>query len=88
MKSNSKKTTIKAVCLVVLLATMSACGTTMHAGDGFSMYGSPEGIRAYNEGLIGAINEAKTPEGTKGSHYQMVEQRNILKFRVRTQEEK
>ena len=74
------------VVLVVLAVSLSGCtsfgASRMFEGSdaGFVMLaGDAEGIRAYNDGLIGHITEGKAAPETKSPYWQTREQETAIK---------
>lgn len=47
------------IILSALFAFSTGCGLTAHSGEHFQMSGSPEGIRAFGDTLIGAVKTGK-----------------------------
>lgn len=86
MKTNKKKQAAKLVTATALGATVIACSTGCsgvgamdmfsEADEGrFMMYATPEGMRAYNEGLVGIIADTKASPDKKSGYWQLGEER-------------
>lgn len=56
--------------LIAACVALSGCGSMNYAGDHFAMSGSPEGIRAYNDGLIGALKTAKEKPDAHNQYFE------------------
>ena len=70
----------KLLCLTALACLQTACAGTALSGDEFRLSGTPEGIQAFSDWQVGVQNEARTPEGVKGSHYQLRERQTVIRF--------
>jgi len=64
----------KVLCLVAIAVSMNACSGLYGGNYDMVMMGSESGFRSLSDWQVGTINEVRTPEGTKGSHYQLREQ--------------
>jgi len=63
--------------VTVLCCLLSGCGLL---SDGVVIYGTPEGIRAYHDGVVGMVAQAKTnrPSGNTAYWEQRKEQTRKL----------
>jgi hypothetical protein len=85
------------VLIVLILAALCFGGCTSYSAhrmfadsdSGFVMLaGDAEGIRAYNDGLVGHITEAKTSPDVKSAYWQTREQETTMKvFKFRAHNE-
>lgn len=57
-------------CLALALV-ITGCASTSHVGEHFTMSGTPEGIRAFNDGLIGALKTSKEEPRAKNQYMAM-----------------
>lgn len=62
---------------IIACSSLAACSGNFEIGrsDYFHQAGTTTGIQAQGEREIGTINEAKTPEGSKSSYFQLQEHR-------------
>ena len=62
----------KTLIALIGVAALTGCSIGGVAGDGFQMAGSPEGMRAYFDGINGIVSNTKTtdPEG-RSAHWEM-----------------
>lgn len=69
-----------AVKLIAIAATASGCGVASYGGDGITITGSPEGIRAYHDGLNGILTNGKaSPDAVDTPYYQLRRQQSAMK---------
>lgn len=63
---------MKLLIALIGVAALSGCAIGGVTGDGFTMSGSSEGLRAYFDGMNGIVTNTKTtdPEGNS-AHWQM-----------------
>ena len=57
---------MRVLCAGVLSCLLSECGLL---SDGVVIYGTPEGIRAYHDGVVGMVAQAKTSRPNGGTAY-------------------
>ena len=62
---------MRIICAGALCCLLSGCGLL---SDGVVIYGTPEGIRAYHDGVVGMVAQAKTARPNGNTAYW--EQRN------------
>jgi hypothetical protein len=69
-----------AIKLLLIAGSASGCGIATHGGEAISITGSPEGIRAYHEGLNGLITNGKaSADAPDTPYYQLRRQQSALK---------
>ena len=81
----------KVIIAVIAASTLSSCaGLTQHSifgskeGGYVSLNADAAGMQAFSDWNTGVINETRTPEGTKGSYYQLREEQEKQKtFRLK-----
>lgn len=63
---------MKMIIATIGVLALTGCAIGGVAGDGFTMSGSAEGVRAYFDGMNGIVTNTKTtdPEGNS-AHWQM-----------------
>lgn len=56
---------------IFLLLTLSGCslGSTAHTGEHFVMSGTPQGIQAFGDTLIGSMRTAKEKDNAKNQYF-------------------
>lgn len=63
---------MKKTILILMIMACSGCAIGGAAGDGFTMSGSSEGLRAYFDGMNGIVTNTKTTDPSGNSaHWQM-----------------
>lgn len=52
---------MKRILITIAMITLSGCslGSTAHVGEHFTLSGTPEGVRAFGDTLIGALKTSK-----------------------------
>ena len=65
-------------CILLSCCSCSGLSTLNMGQDHFVMAGTPEGIRAFNDGQSGLITNAVNP-ATKSAYYQLREQETAVK---------
>ena len=73
----------KKLFVVALCGSLGACSGTALNGDQFRISGTPEGIEAFSDMMIGQATEARNPEGMKSSYWQNRDQKLILRLKSR-----
>lgn len=75
----------KKLLIVALCGSLGACSGTALNGDQFRLSGTPEGIEAFSDMMIGQATEAKNPEEMKSPYWQNRDQKLILRLKNRGQ---
>lgn len=75
----------KKLLVVALCGSLGACSGTALNGDQFRLSGTPEGIEAFSDMMIGQATEAKNPQEMKSPYWQNRDQKLILRFKNRGQ---
>lgn len=58
------------VVFVVAIVALSGCaGLTAHSGEHFEMAGTPDGIRAFGDTLVGAMKTAKEKDSARNQYF-------------------
>lgn len=70
---------MRVLCAGVLCCLLSGCGLM---SDGVVIYGTPEGIRAYHEGVVGMVAQAKTQRPSGSTAYWTQRQEQTRKLSV------
>jgi hypothetical protein len=69
-----------AIKLLLIAGTSTGCGIATHGGEAISITGSPEGIRAYHEGLNGLITNGKaSADAPDTPYYQLRRQQSAMR---------
>lgn len=60
----------KILICVCVVSILSGCASLQgHTGDHFTLSGTPEGIRSFNDGLIGALKTAKEKNSARNQYF-------------------
>ena len=73
-------------CLAIALSGCSGLSTLNMGQDSFVLAGTPEGIQAYNDGIVAHITEARVDPKIKSGYWQNRDQETAvrgLKFKVK-----
>lgn len=54
---------------LVTVGAISGCGLTAHTGEHFEMAGTPEGIRAFSDTLVGSMKTAKESPNAPSQYF-------------------
>jgi len=70
---------MRIICASALCCLLSGCGLL---SDGVVIYGTPEGIRAYHDGVVGMVAQAKTSRPNGNTAYWQQREQQIQRLSV------
>jgi hypothetical protein len=70
---------MRIICASALCCLLSGCGLL---SDGVVIYGTPEGIRAYHDGVVGIVAQAKTARPNGNTAYWQQREQETRKLSV------
>lgn len=73
----------KVIFVFAIAAVVSGCSATSHVGQHFTMSGTPDGIRAFGDTLVGSM---KTAKESSDSNNQYFAHRNEYERNITTRE--